>query len=264
MVRSFLRMRAWIAGGAPRDTVCKLCVHEAVQLFIRATRLDQYIVVLLGCAPAGAMVCVGVCVCSCLGAWESGGACTRGAVTREPKCCREACSTCIARLPFSCTEFPPLVLPTWGTSQPPGDHPPCLTCLSLAIAVLCVSAYVWCIWCDYYSPHDTTQAAPLTNMHMCLSVPSRSWPSLPVEPERNALEGWGVHCVQRAEPCSATQWCHPFSARARGLLGARLVTRYANCASTGRCSCPSVLLAWARIQSGFLGVLPRGRWCVWA
>ena len=50
--------------------------------------------------------------------------------------------------------------------------------------------------------------------------------------------------MQRAEPCSATQWCHPFSARARGLLGARLVTRYANCASTRRCSCPSVLLAW--------------------
>jgi hypothetical protein len=49
----------------------------------------------------------------------------------------------------------------------------------------------------------------------------------PVESEGNALEGWGVHCVQLAEPCSATQWCHPFSARARGLLGARLVTRYA-------------------------------------
>jgi hypothetical protein len=52
--------------------------------------------------------------------------------------------------------------------------------------------------------------------------------------------------VQQAEPCLATQWCHPFSARARGLLGARLVTQYANCASTRRCSCPSVLLVWAR------------------
>jgi hypothetical protein len=81
MVRSFLRMRAWIAGGAPRDTVCKLCVHEAVQLFIRAPRLGKDMVVLLGCAPPGASVCVGVCVCSCLGAWESGCACTRVAVT---------------------------------------------------------------------------------------------------------------------------------------------------------------------------------------
>ena len=68
VVPSFLRTRAWPAGGAPRDTVCKLCVHEAVQLSIRATRLGQDTVGLLGCAPAGAMVCVGVSACACLGA----------------------------------------------------------------------------------------------------------------------------------------------------------------------------------------------------
>ena len=74
MVRSFLRMRAWIAGGASRDTVCKLCVHEAVQLSIRATCPGQDTGVLLGCAPAGASVCIGVCadcVCvfRCVGEW---------------------------------------------------------------------------------------------------------------------------------------------------------------------------------------------------
>ena len=84
-------------------------------------------------------------------------------------------------------------------------------------------------------------------LHACLACQERAGLSLPGEPERNALDGWGVHCVQRSEPRSATQWCDPFSACAHGLLGARLVTRCEYCASSSRCSCSSVLLAWARL-----------------
>ena len=85
MVPSFLRTRAWIAGGAPRDTVCKLCVHEAVQLSIRATRRGQVTVGLLGCAPAGVMVCVDVGVCVGVGAWVLVCACARVCLHISPR-----------------------------------------------------------------------------------------------------------------------------------------------------------------------------------
>ena len=98
---------------------------------------------------------------------------------------------------------------------------------------------------------------------MCLPVPRHVIELVYLlRPRGTHWKGGGCIMCNGLNPVRPRKWCHPFSARARGLLGARLVTRYPNCASTRRCSCPSVILAWARIQSGFLGVLPQGRWCV--